>query len=691
MAMRPEGLSPCYNSLASPDIPESHKFKWVWPGQTSATIRLYSSADTLLKTYAVSGDTNEVGLNEIGYAFVNETTYYWTVQAQNSPVSAKAYFQYDACPASPSIVWNHIPREGDVIVSGTYFKEIKDNLIKIFDDYKSAPAYFYRNINSLFTDEVIPSRQDFKTLEDAIDYLSTYLEDSTSVDVDGPVEDSLGVSDLEILRKHLEKITNVRPHPAQQITLEAGNPEMYRMSSIHASSDGKADASIDISWAVDPINHYRGSFVFDKISPSKDVRYYEVDFQYGPSNSVFTSNLFYKEEWIWDGKRYYFDTNWDELYTASNASMAKMSLTIFAVDHRNNSSVPIIVSKSFASNFKVPLGVQSYEVEVQRLDLTATTYAPNGTWYEAYKGTATSSTRVLTGGEGKIFFRARAIDKSGMTTDWIYSNGIIFDPLTPPGAVPGFRSTNVTTNSITLAWNTTARATEYQLMRDATNGLQIYRGANLTALSGNLYAAANNTYYVRAGNRAGWGPWTSLTVKTLSARKTTTANATGSRSWSNKYGWKTNTNKVYQGEWCNNWSTDHYVVGAGNTCWGKHKGMWLFNDDWWRTQLSGRKIVKVEMYVHRQLDHNGDWGSQSPTFWTHNYDTFPSGQPSFANKFTPSTKWAMGDAKWVTLPNSYGEALRDGRARGIGIYLDNWAQRPYIIFEAPAQLRITHE
>lgn len=691
MATRPEGLSPCYYSLASPDIPESRVFKWTWPGQTSATIRLYSESNALLKTYAVSGSTNEVSLSNIGYSFVLGTAYYWTVQAQNSQVSAKAYFKYDACPASPSIVWNHIPKEGDVIVSGTYFKEIKDNLIEIFNDYQGAPAWMYRNINSLFTNEVVPSREDFKTLEDAIDYLSTYLEDSVSVDVDGPVEDSLGVSDLEILRRHLEKITNVRPKPVQNMSIDAESPGMYRMNSIHATSDGRLDASIDVSWTVGSMNEYRGSFVFTKLSPSKDVRYYRVEFQYGPSNNSFTSTLFYKEEWLDDGKRYYFDTDWDGLYNASNAHLARIALTVTTVDHRNNESIPLIIAKSFGANFKTPLGVQSYEVEVQRLAMTATTYAPSGTWYEAYKGTATNATRVITGGEGKMFFRARAIDKSGMMTDWIYSNGVLFDPLTAPGAVPGFRSTNITANSISLAWNTTARATEYQVMRDRIDGLQIYRGANLSAVSGNLYAAANNTYFVRAGNRVGWGPWTSITVKTLSSRKTSYGNSTNSRSWSNKYGWKTNTNKVYQGEWCNNWSTDHYVVGAGNTCWGKHKGLWLFNDSFWRAELAGRKIIKVELYMERQLDHNGDWGSQKPTFWTHNYGSFPSGEPALSNKYGSPLAYAMGEKKWVTLPNSYGEALRDGRAKGIGIYLDNWAQRPYIIFESWVQLKITHE
>jgi hypothetical protein len=698
MAKRPEGLSPCYFSLASPDIPESHIFKWTWPGQTSATIRIYSSnGTTLLRTHTVSGSTNEVSLGSVGYSFQLGQTYYWTVQAQNSEVSVKAKFLYDSCPVAPSITWNHIPKAGDTIVSGTYFAELKSNLNKILGDYEGVPSHLTRSVNNLFTGELVPSRSDFVTLESVIDYLSIQLEGISSINVDEPVEDSLGVSDIERLRKHIDRLISIKPEPVQELSIDVPEPSMYSVSNLKATNDGRLDATIDVSWSVGSLPNYSGKFTFDRVSPSKDVRYYRVEFQYGPSNNPFTSEIYFKESDINNGTVRTFDTNWDGLYTANTLGLAKQSLTVYAVDHRGNVSNPKTVNKTFGSNFKAPLGVKHYEVQMQKQPMTASTYNAYGSWSAVYTGSNKSTSRQITGAEGMIFFCVRAVDISGLTTSWIYSNGVLFDPLLAPGAVQGFHADNIGTNTIGLYWKPTARATEYQVYKWITPGTEIHRGVGTgsstqrgiwaTGLSDN----SSYNFYIRAGNRRGWGPWVSITAKTKSARKVSKANSTGSRSWSNKYGWKTNTSKVYQGEWCNQWSTDHYIRGAGSTCWGKHKGMWLFNDDWWRNELKGRKIVKVELYIQRQKEHNGDWIATNPTFWTHNYDTFPSGQPMFANKYHPLITYAMGQGKWITLPNSYGEALRDGRARGIGIYRDNWGQKPYIIFEPGATLRITHD
>jgi hypothetical protein len=206
---------------------------------------------------------------------------------------------------------------------------------------------------------------------------------------------------------------------------------------------------------------------------------------------------------------------------------------------------------------------------------------------------------------------------------------------------------------------------------------------------------------VRAGNRKGWSDWTSITARTKASRATKTTKATTGKSWNSGYKsvrtgrtianshWRSDT-LVYQGEWKEIYGSPNYIGPPGQT-WGKHKGMWIFDDNWWRSTLAGKKIIKVEMWIQRKGAAHGYYNDQTPTFWLHNYDTFPNGQPSFFGKFHPGKDFDLGESGWVTLPNWYGEYIRDNKAKGIGIYRDNWERLPYIKFFANAQLRITYE
>lgn len=692
MAKRPEGLSPCYSSLASPDISASMYFKWSYSGQTSATIKIYdSSGDTLLKTYNVSGSSKRISFADIDYNFQLGRAYYWTVQTQNSQVSVKARFRYYPCEQKDTIAWTHIPDDGDVVINETYFQEIKRNLAIILDDYDNVPENIMDAVDGLFSTEVVPSRTDFLAIEKVMDYLAITLETIKAVDIDEPVEDSLGVSDLEVIRKQIDKLLNTAPKPIVKASFTVDTPTMYRMNKLTAESDGRLDATIDTEWTSTAIPSYNGYFKIDTDSPSRDIRYYKVDFSYGPSDNMYTSELFYHDSFITNGTQNSFDTDWDGLYSSSTIGKAKHSLEVTVVDHRGNESSTYTVNKTYGSNFKAPLGVKEYQLEYQKLKTTATSYSTSGKWTDAYSGKGLSKTVKMSGTEGKIFFRVKAVDLSGLETDWRYSSGVTFDPLTVPDAVKDFKVTSTTTSRINLSWDSAPRATEYQIRRGSKTGTITYSGNGLSDADTGLNSATSYTYYIRAGNRIGWGPWTSTSGKTKSARKTSKAGSTNSESWGNKYGWKTGTKKVYQGEWCNQWSSDHHIEGIGNVCWGKHKGLWFFDHAWWRGELAGRKIISVTLEIERQEEHNGAWSAQKPTFWLHNYGSKPSGQPTLSSKYQSPVSFEMGEKKSVSLPVSYGEALRDGDARGIGIYRDSWGQLPYIIFESKATLTIVHD
>lgn len=703
MAKRPEGLSPCYNSLASPDIPESHFFRWEWSGQTSATITIYdTNKTTVLKTYNVSGSTQEVDMATIGYTFTKGKTYWWKVKAQNSQDSVVAKFLYDACPVAPTITWNHIPQPGDVIVSNTYFEEIKTNVNRILSDYDNVPNNLVTSVNSLFTDGTVPSRNDFRTLESVIDYLSITLEDTSSIDVDGPVLDSLGVTDLEAIRNHIDRLITIKPLPMSNLSIDIPEPTMYKVYGIDVKNDGRTDPMMDVTWSVEPVPNYNGKITFGKVSPSRDVRYYRAIFEYGPSNNPFSSELYYKKENMYNGRVDTFETNWDGIYTASTLGLAKQSLQVFTVDHRGNESNPVTVTKTFGSNFKAPLGVDYYELSVQKAPLSDTAPDKNGKWATVAKPTKTSHTHKVSGGENRIYLRVRAVDYSGLMTDWIYDNGITFDPLLPPDTPKNFRVHEARTTSLVFRWDAAARATSYEF-RAEKDSANIDTGTDTQSTGSGLKPNTKYDFFVRAKNRVGYSNWASVVGKTKSARATKEKTATKGKSWNSGYNsirtgrriegphWRTEGDGlVYQGEWVEIQGSPHQSGPAGQG-WGKHKGMWIFDSAYWRNTLKGKKIIKVEIWVKRKGYYHGYYDDQTPTFWLHNYDNFPKGEPSFFSKYKPSKDFDLGESGWVTLPNSYGEQIRDNKAKGIGIYVDKSGRLPYIKFYDNAKLRITYE
>ncbi|MDK2600682.1 hypothetical protein QO179_24620 [Bacillus stercoris] len=491
---RPEGLSPAYSSYVSPDIPDSHYFRWTFRGenssdyQTKFTIKIYNSkTKTLLHTYTKSSSSSEIPFEEIGYdlPFSNDVRYYWNVttygkSGKANETSINAWFYYISYPAKPSITWNYIPKPGDVVVSDTYFEEIKQNVAAVVSDYTNATEDMFTDIENLFTEEVVPSRKDFDTLQKVITLLSETLEDSQTKDIEAPVEDSLGVSDLEVIRNHIDMLLTVRPKPMDAISLQIDDPEMYDIYNVDVKNDGKTDPTMDITWKVEGIPNYNGYFVFDKISPSRDVSYYECFYDYGPSDNMFTCQLYYIADAIENGDSNFFDVNWEGLYTPSTIGKARQSFRVFTVDQRGNRSVQKSVVKSFGSNFKAPLGVKYYEVQYQKGKLNSSGPDPKGSWKTVGKPTATKFTHKVSGAEGKVYYRVRAVDLSGLTTSWHYDNGVTFDPLLPPAPPKNFRCTAQTTTTLTFKWDASARAESYEF-RAETNQKNLYAGKNRSA------------------------------------------------------------------------------------------------------------------------------------------------------------------------------------------------------------------
>lgn len=156
---------------------------------------------------------------------------------------------------------------------------------------------------------------------------------------------------------------------------------------------------------------------------------------------------------------------------------------------------------------------------------------------------------------------------------------------------------------------------------------------------------------------------------------TTTWGETGAQSWRTTYGWRTDNDRVYQGQW------------GG---YGLHKGLWYFNSSNLRSTLSGQNIKSIRIQITRYSGSHGSSAAGVPTMRLHNYDSSPSGEPSFIAAYSShNVGFGLGNTKWVPLPIAWGENIRDGKARGIGVYTGS--DDPYLQFIRDCVLEITYE
>lgn len=150
--------------------------------------------------------------------------------------------------------------------------------------------------------------------------------------------------------------------------------------------------------------------------------------------------------------------------------------------------------------------------------------------------------------------------------------------------------------------------------------------------------------------------------------------ATASGSWRTTYGWRTDNNYAYQGQW---------------EGFGLHKGLWFFDHANMRTVLAGRRILSVKFTITR-VASGGSSAASYPYFRMHNYGSQPSGEPDLISGYGSPVAFAWGDRKTVTMREVWGEYLRDGQARGFAVYTTS--DSPYMLFEgATAVITITHE
>lgn len=747
---RPEGLSPCYYSFVSPDIAASHYFKWSYRGsgsgdyQTRFKIEIYKHSPNtstgtpiLDHSYEEYSGTERVSMNSVGYNFVEGQIYSWRLhtynrygQANDSSVLAK--FVYDSCPGAEDLQWNSVrPVAGDVIQNTYYFQEIRDNILKVLDDYDGVPYSIRQKTSNLFSGEIVPLKKDFKDLEDVIKYIGreegvfyqenqfdgtikyeirptdpprkwhvsdpdfsiynyTYEGDPSStgdLNVIQWVADALGVSDLQKIRDYIEMLLTIDPDEVDGLSFDIPSTDMYGVYNIEASSNGEQDPTIDVSWDTEAADDQQGYVHFNDLGFSDDVRFFEAEFRYGP-HGAWRSTLFYRPEDLSNESYRRFPTNWQGLFNEYNLDDALFEFSITAVDYRNNASRESTIRERFSSNFKVPIGVDRYELEVQRTSLSESSYDPDGKWWLKYGGSSSSATYSLSGGEGKIWHRVRVIDKSGLQSDWAYSTSPIgFDPLDPPPKPSNFRVDGRGTSYIRFRWDGSITAEDYE-MRTEPNGSLVYVGPNTVATASGLNDDTTYDFYVRARNTAGVSDWVRAGGTTFSAVKYHTWSSIHAHSWKDNWdGWRADQGVdhtyVYQGEW----------AGGGN-----HRGLWYFDYEDIRQRLEGKIIL--EAWIDCRRVRAGYHTPNSARFWIHDrteeeWRDNHGGRPSISSPGATGGShnhdylFSLYESQWVPIPRQFIQHIRDGKATGIAIYEPDGT--PYMKFDNNARIKVKYK
>ncbi|QAX92943.1 hypothetical protein SEA_WHEEHEIM_35 [Streptomyces phage WheeHeim] len=113
-----------------------------------------------------------------------------------------------------------------------------------------------------------------------------------------------------------------------------------------------------------------------------------------------------------------------------------------------------------------------------------------------------------------------------------------------------------------------------------------------------------------------------------------------------------NISDLYQGRYSSTNGNQYSMIG--------------FDDATIRSNLSGATINKVELYLNNNHFYSNSGGNA--IIGTHNQTTLSgSHSSSQINDNLQQTHFDYGQAKWITIPNSIGNALRDNTAKGIAL------------------------
>ena len=155
-----------------------------------------------------------------------------------------------------------------------------------------------------------------------------------------------------------------------------------------------------------------------------------------------------------------------------------------------------------------------------------------------------------------------------------------------------------------------------------------------------------------------------------------------------------NESASYQEDGSNRGIADCYQ-GRYSATNGNQYSMIGFDDALIRSDTAGSTINKVELYLNNNHFYSNSGGNA--VIGTHNQTTLSGTHSSSQiNDNLQQTHFDLGQAKWITIPNSIGTALRDNTAKGIALGPGPTTSQSYYGYFAgngqsgEPQLRITY-
>lgn len=741
MSKKPEGLSPSYGSFIDKDISETYSIKWQpREKQTQAIVYLYNASGSQLASHTVSGGATTLSPDTLYGIYALNTAYYWAIKTHNgtawSDTTEKQLFYVRSIPKGTPITWTTNPKSNQVIIKNNDLLDIKTNIIRLMSSYGPITSSDQRKIDSLFTGIIVPLREDFNSIQYLLQVIGekegiAYKNDAgyyhitekrpnrdskkwsdtqgalsntwglqgfsntIQLEVIKWLNDGLGVSDIHNVRSYLHMLTNAPPLEPTGVNIHTKDAQMYTMKSISATSDGRLDATVDLNVSVNPMTENSSLISFGVLSKSKDIRFYEIKISYGPLGT-YNQKIYMRKEDV-ENKNLTLQTKWSDLFDANTLSKARHTVEIVAIDKYNNMSTPLKKEKTYGSNYVVPIGFKSFEIESQKTAMTSTSYDDKN-WSFLYSGTKSSFELKASGREGKYFYRARAVDLSGLKTDWVYSGGVLFDPLLAPDTPKTFTVTATTDSTISLSWSSSTRAEKYELRTAKTGGTLLQNTSSRTYKRTGLNDNTRYNFYVRAVNRRGSSAWKHVSGKTKVGIV--------EKIWTDTHTHSYIAEGVAKPGYLGNEGKGHTYVyhGSKSTKYRgmNYKGIVYFDYGNIRSTLKGKEILNV--WIELERIKGGSSSAGKPMFFLGNTredkNDFPylrdrnRKQTSLAteshiNKFRTSTSFKIGQKKWVALPKEFVEQMRDGW--GTSIVLFSTTTKPYMVFSNKARLKVRYK
>lgn len=579
--------------------------------------------------------------------------------------------------------WIKKPESNDVLSRIDFLNELKENMAKIIEDYKGRGVenedQLIAKVKKMFTGYIIPSRDDWDTLEEVLNHLATIKELGNAYEYFiSDLEDGLGLSDIYAIRDFINYVQTLGPK-SPFLSINLPNPPMYYPINVKAKNNGDS-TYMDITWDKSSIVKPKAKLTYTP-SITEDIHDYKVSWKIESKTESYTGLISGKETWT-------IPVDWQN-WTSDKDKTYGMHAEAIDIDKRGNASEPFVFDKVYPNSTKIPRGVKRSIVE----------YNLNSEgWKPLTKTTAYSYRHQLPYPiNGNIKYRVRFEDKtSGLKSKWVNSPSYKVKKYPPKPAKPSPKA-KTSYYHADITWKAIKHADYYDVWVGSeskakkNNGHYFGKVTKLKQRITNLKENTNYTFYVRAVNVSGKAVGNCKAKTKQKTPKTKTYNSKGVKTWrtrwrfKNYYGWIgpwhkkgwRRENEVIQGEW-----VDYYPIGwafrTGGSYWSWHDQKWGYHTGYVtfdykkiRKDMKGKNIQSATIIL-RRFGTNHGWQSGMPIHWvSHKAKNAKKtgGKPGITGRLKSNVSIDRNGTATVTDRNTKTLAKRiiNGSATGFGL------------------------